>query len=205
MLSQLALASLESALKRVLKLDSTVQQRLLPLQGKVIAIACTTPALTLYLVPLDDGIQLAQQWHASADCTLRAPATLLLKLLSSTDKTSVLHHPAVSIEGNSALLIELANILQSLELDWEYELSRLFGPVATALFAGQLRNQRDWLKQSARSLHLNSADFLAEESRTLVGNNEAEMRFKQIDQLTLDLDRLDARISRLLKRNSTLL
>lgn len=203
MLTQFALASAETALNRMLKLDSTAHQRLMPLSGKVIAIACSAPALTVYLLPLDGTIQLAKQWHAPADCTLSAPATLLLKLLTSADKTSILHHPEVSIDGNSALLIELANILQDLELDWEYEVSRWLGPLPTALLSGHLRSHRDWLMQSVHSLHLNTADYLAEESRALVGQTEAEMRFKQIDQLVLDLDRLDARITLLLKRNST--
>lgn len=203
MLSQFALASAETAINRVLSLDSTAHARLLPLAGKVIEIACSKPAITIYLIPLDTGIQLAKQWCAPADCTLSAPAPLLFKLLSSTDKTSVLHHPDVTIDGSSALLMELADIMQSLELDWEYEVARWLGPVATALISGQLRSSRDWLMQSAHSLHLNTADYLAEESRTLVGNTEAQARFCEIDQLKLDLDRLDARITLLLKRNQT--
>lgn len=201
MLTQFALASAETVINRVLTLDSTAHARLLPLAGKVIAIACTMPAVTVYLIPLDTGIQLASQWHAPADCTLSAPAPLLLKLLSSADKTSILHHPEVSIDGSSALLMELADIMQSLELDWEYEVSRWLGPVPTALVSGHLRSSRNWLLQSAHSLHLNTADYLAEESRTLVGNTEAQARFSEIDWLKLDLDRLDARIALLLKRN----
>ena len=201
MFTQFALASAESAVNRVLKLDSTAQARLASLAGKVIAIACTMPAITVYLIPLENGIQLAKQWHAPADCTLTAPATLLLKLGTSSDKTRVLHHPDVAIDGNSALLMDLADILQNLELDWEYELSRWLGPVPTALLSGHLRSRRDWLAQSAHSLHLNAADYLAEESRALVGRSEADMRFTEIDHLKLDLDRLDARITLLLKRN----
>ncbi|MDY0250447.1 MAG: SCP2 sterol-binding domain-containing protein [Pseudomonas sp.] len=201
MFTQFAFASAESAVNRLLKLDSTAHARLAPLTGKVIAIACTAPAITVYLIPLEDGIQLAQQWHAPVDCRLTAPTTLLLKLLSSADKTSILHHPDVALDGNSALLMALAEILQSLELDWEYEVSRWLGPVPTALLSGHLRSRRDWLVQSAHSLHLDATDYLAEESRALVGRTEADMRFTEIDQLKLDLDRLDARIARLLKRN----
>lgn len=203
MLNQFALASAETAINQVLSLDSTAQARLRPLTGKVIAIACTMPAMTIYLIPLDTGIQLAHQWSAPADCTLSAPAPLLLKLLSSADKTRVLHHPEVSLDGNSALLMAFADIMQSLELDWEYAVSRWLGPLATALLSGQLRSSRHWLLQSAHSLRLNAADYLAEESRALVGNTEAQARFSEIDQIKLDLDRLDARIALLLKRNQT--
>lgn len=201
MLIQFALASAESALNRVLQLDSTAQARLAPLAGQVLAITCSMPAITLYLIPLETRLQLAQAWSAPADCTLKAPAQLLLKLVSSADKSAVLHHSEVSLEGNSGLLMELADILQNLELDWEYEVSRWLGPVPTALLSSQLRSQRAWLTQTAKSLHLNTADYLAEESRALVGHTEAAIRFNEIDQLKLDLDRLDARISRLLKRS----
>lgn len=201
MLSQFALASAESAINRVLQLDSTAQARLAPLAGRVIAIVCSMPAFTLYLIPLDSGLQLSKEWHAPADCTLTAPANLLLKLVTTADKSTVLHHPDVDLEGNSGLLMELADILQNLELDWEYEVARWFGPLATAVLSNHLRSGRHWLAQSAHSLHLNTTDYLAEESRALVGRTEAETRFSQIDQLKLDLDRLDARIALLLKRN----
>ncbi len=201
MLIQLAMASAETAVNRVLSLDSTAQARLAPLAGKVIAVACTMPAMTVYLIPLETGIQLAKEWHAPADCTLSAPANLLLKLVTSADKSTVLHHPDVDLDGNSAVLMELADILQGLELDWEYEVSCWLGPLPTALLSGHLRSRRDWIVQSAQSLHLNTVDYLAEESRVLVGRIEANMRFNEIDQLKLDLDRIDARIALLLKRN----
>lgn len=203
MLIQFAMASAESAVNRVLSLDSTAQARLAPLAGKVIAVVCTMPAMTVYVIPLETGIQLAKEWHAPADCTLSAPANLLLKLATSADKSAVLHHPDVNLDGNSAVLMELADILQGLELDWEYEVSRWLGPLPTALISGHLRSRRDWMVQSAQSLHLNTVDYLAEESRTLVGRIEADMRFNEIDQLKLDLDRIDARIALLLKRNQT--
>ena len=203
MFTQLALASAEAAVNRVLSLDSTAQARLAPLVGKVIAIACTMPAVTIYLIPLERGIQLANEWYAPADCTLSAPAHLLLKLLTTTDKNTVLHHPNVDLEGNSGLLMELSDILQSLELDWEYEVSRWLGPLPTALMSNHLRSRSDWLAQSVQSLHLSAVDYLTEESRALVGRTEADVRFSEIDQLKLDLDRLDARIARLLKRNQT--
>ncbi len=181
MLTQFALASAEATINRVLSLDSTVSARLAPLSGQVIAIVCTAPALTLHLIPLQSGLQ-------------------LLKLVSSADKSAVLHHPEVDLEGNSGLLMELAQILQDLELDWEYEVSRWLGPLPTALLSGRWRSSKDWLAQSAQSLHVNTADYLAEESRALVGHAEANTRFDEIDQLQLDLDRLDARVARLLKR-----
>ncbi|MEZ2876510.1 SCP2 domain-containing protein [Pseudomonas lundensis] len=197
------LASVESGVNRILRLDSTALARMRPLTGKVIAVECASPALHLFILPSDEGLLLAAQWAADADCTLRAPASSLLHLALSKDKTAVLHGPQVDLEGDSHVLMELAAILQDLELDWEFELSRWIGPVATALIAGHVRSRANWYQHGFASLNQNLAEYLSEEARTLVGEREAQARFAELDQLKLDLDRLEARVERLSRSLNT--
>ncbi len=177
------LASVELGLNRVLRLDSTALPRLAHLTGKVIAVDCRSPALQLFILPSDEGLMLASHWETGVDCTLRAPASSLVKLAVSKDKTAV--------------LLDLVGVLQDLELDWEYELSRWLGPVATQLVGGHLRSRARWYQQGFASLNQNLAEYLAEESRTLVGQREAEARFSELDRIKLDLERLEARFERL--------
>ncbi|MGF0333846.1 SCP2 domain-containing protein [Pseudomonas indoloxydans] len=197
------LAGVEAGLNRVLRLDGTALPRLQTLSGKVIAVHCQNPALEIFILPSGDGLQLASQWHAPTDCTLTAPASSLARLALSREKTAILHRPEVSLDGDSAVLLQLAGILQDLELDWEYELSRWLGPVATTLLAGHLRSRANLASHGAASLKQNLADYLAEESRTLVGQREADARFAELDQLKLALDRLEARIERLTSANKS--
>jgi ubiquinone biosynthesis protein UbiJ len=197
MLRAALLAGAEAALNRVLRLDATALPRLARLQGRIIEIDCTTPAWRLFVLADAEGLRLASDWGSEPDCRLRAPASALLRLATSRDKTAVLHGPDVAIDGDSGLLMSLAEVLQDLDLDWEYEVARALGPVASGLLGSTLRSQTAWARQSADSLRLDLADYLAEESRTLVGNAEAEARFDELDLLKLRLDRLEARIERL--------
>ncbi|MFJ7882105.1 SCP2 domain-containing protein [Pseudomonas sp. NPDC096917] len=197
------LASVENGVNRVLRLDGTAMARLRPLTGKVIAVQGTSPTLQLFILPSDEGLLLAPQWAAEADCTLRAPAASLLRLALSKDKSAILHSPEVELEGDSAALMELAAVLQDLELDWEYELSRWLGPVATAMIGGHLRSRANWYQQGFASINQNLAEYLSEEARTLVGEREAQARFDELDQLKLDLDRLEARFERLSRSLNT--
>ncbi|MBD9413043.1 SCP2 sterol-binding domain-containing protein [Pseudomonas sp. PDM16] len=190
------LAGVELGLNRVLQMDSTALPRLARLEDKVIEVDCLSPALKLFVLPSDEGLQLASQW-SEADCTLSAPASSLLRLALAKDKTAILHRPEVTLNGDSAVLLELAGILQDLELDWEYEISRWLGPVGSQLLAGHLRSRVSWAGDSLDSLRQTLADYLAEESRSLVGEREAQARFDELDDLKLALDRLDARIDRL--------
>lgn len=198
MLSTALLAGVEHGLNRVLALDSTALPRLARLSGRVIAVDCTAPALQLFILPSGEGLQLAGQWTGAADCRLRAPAASLLRLATGKDKTAVLHSPQVELDGDSAALLELAGILQDLELDWEYELSRWLGPLASQLLGSHIRSRANWTGKTLDSLRLNLADYLNEESRSLVGQREADARFAELDRLKLDLDRLDARIERII-------
>ena len=77
------------------------------------------------------------------------------------------------------------------------EASRWLGPVATSLVGGHLRSRARWYQQGFASLNQNLGEYLAEESRTLVGQREAEARFSELDQIKLDLERLEARFERL--------
>ncbi len=197
MLRQALLASAEQGLNRVLRLDPTALPRLARLAGRIIEIDCSAPAMQLFVLVEEDGLRLASSWTADADCRLRAPASSLVRLLVSRQKTAVLHEPQVSIDGDSGVLMSLAEVLQDLELDWEYEASRWLGPVGAQLLGTGVRTPTRWLRESGDSLRQDLADYLTEESRALVGQQEAEARFSEIDDLKLALDRLEARIERL--------
>lgn len=197
MLMQALLAAVEQGLHHALKLDSTALAQLARMQGKVIAIDSLAPSLSLYLLPGSDGLRLASSWNAPADCTLKAPAPRLLQLALAADKTGVLHAADVDLSGDSGVILELADILQNLELDWEYQLSRWLGPVGSQLLGSNLRTTAQWTGSSLQRLRYTLADYLSEESHALVGRREAEARFNELDQLKLSLDRLEARIERL--------
>jgi ubiquinone biosynthesis protein UbiJ len=197
MLRAALLAGAERGINRVLRLDPTALPRLARLGGRIIEIDCTAPAWRLFLLADDEGLRLASSWGAEADCRLRAPATSLLRLAASRDKTAVLHGPDVEIDGDSGLLMGLAEILQDLELDWEYEVSRWLGPVGTQLLGSSLRNPLHWMRENADTLRQDLADYLSEEARALVGQAEAQACFDELDDMKLTLDRLEARIERL--------
>lgn len=198
MLRAALLAGAEQGINRVLRLDPTAMPRLARLSGRVIEIDCTAPAWRFFVLADAEGLRLASEWGSEPDCRLRAPASSLMRLATSRNKTAVLHGPDVEIEGDSAALMGLAEVLQDLELDWEYEVSHWLGPVGAHLLGSTTRGNAAWIRQSAGSLRRDLADYLTEESRALVGASEAEARFAELDRLKLDLDRLDARVERLI-------
>ena len=204
MLTQALFASVESGINHLLQLDPVSLQQLAALSGQVLEVQITTPiAFSFLVIPHAHGIQLAQQWAGDADCTLSAPLALLLQLACAKDKTPILHHPEVSLSGNTGLLMQLAEIMQQMDLDWEYRLQQWIGPIASSLISSSLKQQLRWLQDTQQSLEQSAADYAAEEARFLVGQAEAGVRFDEIDQLTQDLDRLTARFAQLTAKDTS--
>lgn len=194
MLSQALLAGVERSLAAALRRDPLTARRLGELQGSRLLLQVSDSNLNLLLLPDAEGIQLLAGEH-EADCTLRAPAGILLKLLLSREPQALLKHPELQLQGDSQLLIRLQQIFADLRLDGEAELQRWIGPVAAHALATPLRDAWQWSRSSADSLRQTLAEYLTEESRQLVGNNEAEVFARHLHQLQLDLDRLEARLA----------
>lgn len=191
---QSALALTEACLNRALRLDATGLTRLAALAGKVIEVQGRQPALRLYVLPGSSGLALRSRPQGDVSCRLSGPSEALAGLIMARDKKVRLQDPSFTIEGEGDLLPALFDILDALQPDWGYALSRRFGPVAGGLLAEALRRQGEWRNSSRQSLQQDVADYLSEESRALVGRAEGAVRFAEIDELAKRLERLQERL-----------
>ncbi len=196
MLEQLVLANIENGLNSLLQTDRASIGRLRALAGQTIKLSLSQPAhWHVFLVLHEQGISLARHWEAGADCSLYADAGTLVALALAQDKQSLLHRPQVRIDGNSSLLLEFSALLQAMQLDWEYLLQQWLGPVVSSLLAGHLKQRAGWLRSGSAHLLDNFSDYLAEETRLLVGQREADARLAGVQEMQLQLDRLQARVA----------
>lgn len=193
----LLIGALETALNGYLTLDDHLEQLLVPLTGKVIAIHVTPFDETLYLCPTHDSIQMLESYQGDVDATLSGSLSALgLMGLSATPMRS-LFKGEVKIGGDTEIARKLQRLFEKLDINLEGKLARYTGETFAQRLTGLLRGGRDWSKRSLTSFRLNLEEFLQEETRDLPAKPEAELLFKQIDDCRSDTDRLNARIERL--------
>lgn len=195
MLSGALLRAAERSIAAALARDTVTARRISALAGKRILISSRQPDWQLWLMPAHGTINLTTTSDAPADVELHAPASLLARLLVSSDRKAVLQDPDVELLGDSQVLIALQNALADLQLDGEAELARWLGPVAGHAIGSALRRSHQWGRDSRASLRQTLAEYLTEESRQLVGQAEARARAEQLHDLRLQLDRLEARVA----------
>ena len=197
--SRLLLAGVERSLALAIRQDPLTAQRLATLQGRVILIRSREPSLSIYLLPGSDGIRLADSYEGEVDCSLSAPARLLAQLALSDERQQLLQAPALELSGDTQVLVQLQNIFADLQIDGDAALAHWLGPVAAHTLGSLARSGRGWLSDSRRSIQQSVAEYLTEEGQQLVGHAEADTAAAQIHELRLQLDRLDARVQRLLQ------
>ncbi len=194
----LLIEALEVALNGYLGLDENLEQLLTPMAGKVIAVQIMPYQQVLYVCPAHDRIQLMENHIGEVDARLSGTLPALgLMGLSATPMRS-LFKGEVRIEGDTLLAQKLQRLFEKLDIDPEAKLARYSGDHLAKKISALFRGGRDWTQHALTSFRLNLEEFLQEETRDLPAKAEAEGVFQQIDTCRADVDRLDARIERLL-------
>lgn len=202
-LKPLLIAGLEAGMNRYLTLDEHIADYLAPMAGKVIELHIDSLDTSLYLCPGTNGIQILESYPEPADARLSGSLSALgLMGLSHTPMHS-LFKGEVKIDGDTQLARRLQRLFDKLDINLEAKLARYTG----AEFAGRLsklfRSSRDWTRHGLDTFRLNLAEFLQEETRELPAKPEAELLFRDIDDLRNAAERLEARLQRLAAATET--
>ncbi len=195
-----ALAGLEAALNRALGLAPGAAGDLAALAGCSFAIECHTPPFQAYLFPAADGIRLAGVHEGPVTTRVSGGAADFAELAAAEDPAATLINGQLLIEGDSAPLIELQQILSRLEIDWEAPLVDNLGDVAGHQLAQGLRGLFSWGREARESLRRQLEEFVHEEARLSPPPLELEDFCRDVQSLGLEVERLESRAERLRRR-----
>jgi ubiquinone biosynthesis protein UbiJ len=124
---------------------------------------------------------------------IRITHAALLKVLAGEEDA----WRKAEVEGDTELAAVIARLAANLRWDVEEDLSKVFGDIAARRMAGTARVAAAWPRQAAIELATNVAEYLTEETHTLVTPLQAEGFVSDVDQLRDAVERLDKRIERL--------
>tara|TARA_R110000772_G_scaffold131045_2_gene239296 strand:- start:6882 stop:7508 length:627 start_codon:yes stop_codon:yes gene_type:complete len=192
-----ALASAESVVNKALELDPLSKKKLLKLSGKNIAITCTSPSLSLMITITEQGFALSPVQTLESDAEVSGTAATLLQLLMAKDKTKTIRTNAVQIKGDASSIQDLQVLLNELNIDWDYQLSKFIGDIPTQSLSNGLKYLKEFLHNSSESLKTDIDEYIHEEINLFPSADELELFYQRIDTLRLRLDRSQARISKL--------
>tara|TARA_R110001583_G_scaffold193357_1_gene361762 strand:+ start:385 stop:1032 length:648 start_codon:yes stop_codon:yes gene_type:complete len=197
-------ASIESSINALLKHDPALLQALVKFEGKRIRIQ-SDDWLILVVTIHSHGFHLSLCDDDECNATIFGSISELMAVALTSDKADALMNGDVDISGSSALVLDLAKIVQQLDIDWEALISPMTGSLVAHQIGKGFRSFIQWGKDSSQILATNSKEYLEDEVQLLVPKPMAEDFGQQVSDLRLATDRAEARLAAIkqliIKRN----
>ena len=192
-------ASIEGSLNAVFKHDPTLLPALAKFESRRIRIQ-SDDWLILVVTISSLGIQLSLRDDNECDTTIFGSLGELLTIALASDKADALMNGDVDISGSSALVLDLAKIMQQMDIDWEAMISPITGGLVAHQIGKGFRSLFEWSKDSAQTLTTSSKEYLEDEVQLLVPKPLAEYFSNQVSDLRLATDRAEARLQKVKQR-----
>lgn len=197
-----AFAALEGAVNTALRLDPASRQKLAALSGRVFHLECSKPDLDIFLIPQQDGVQLAAQWEGEITAGLSGSGDDFAQLLHSSDPGATLINGNMTVIGDSKALLQLRDIAAQLDLDWEAPLTNIFGDIVGHQMARSLRFGHRLFTDATKSLRRQVRDYLQDD--LLVNGDTLFVQRSQFEQFSTAISGVNARSEQLLARAARL-
>jgi ubiquinone biosynthesis protein UbiJ len=188
------LRPLMGIVNRQIRAKTPARELVRKLDGQVVAIRVRDTALAMVFQVGPDEIELLGD---ADDPDVVITASLLTLAGMATRSGGNIGDGSFDMSGN----IETAQGFQQLmaygKPDLEEELSGLVGDVAARGLSDVARNVSRWSRDAHATVEQNITEYLQEESRALPSRYEVERFRNRVNVLRDDVDRLDARLTRL--------
>ena len=193
------LAPLESLLNRNLAASAAARALCQRLDAKVLALHVEGVPLSVYFKSHGESMSLHTEHQGTPDATLSGSPLSLLRLAGPAPEAA-LRGGSVHIEGDAEVAQTFSELLKAAQPDLEEELSRVVGDVAARQIGNAARSALGFARRAKDTFMQNIAEYLQEEGRDVPNRTEAEEFLQGVDKVRDDVERLEARLSLLEKR-----
>ena len=191
---------MENAINGLLALDENSRQNAAPLSGKTLKIELSDLNLSFFLSISGRQDILIMSYGENPDVVIRASSINLAKMSTLEDANRMVLNQDVNISGDVATVSKVQEFFASVHIDWEEHLSRLTGDLIAHKISSGLRAGASWLRNSVKSLSSDISEYARYEAEWMPDSHESDGFIKQVNQLRNDVDRLEAKMKRLVHK-----
>ena len=194
------LAVVEQVLNRYIALDPEGATGFDALAGRLIGIELKGFGTRVTVIPGVRGLQLFGDYDAEPDCLIRGTPLGLARLGMAERKERPLVSGEVEILGDNALAQSFSAALAGLDVDWEEQLAQVIGDPFAHQVGNRVRAAERWGQRTSATMTANLTEYLQEERRLVPTRYEVDAFLSQVDTLRDDVERIAARVERLVGR-----
>jgi len=193
---EIALRPVAGILNRNIRATTPARELCARLAGKVVAVRVRDTSLSTWFVVGDEALELSTEYDAEPDVVITGSMLSLARLAGSAD-LDAMRDGSIELTGDAHVADDFQRLLAFAKPDIEEELSGVVGDVAANRLGELARGVGNWGREARTTMGANIREYLQEESRDLPSRYEVDRFADNVGQLRDDVDRLEARISRL--------
>lgn len=170
------------------------------LDGTTIAVRARNTALAMYYRIDDEVISLGSDPAVEPDVVISGSLLTLARMLlpgGAEFSETALRDGSLDLTGDAEIADNFQRLINYAKPDIEEELSAFVGDAASHQLGELARGIGRWSEGVRATVHENIREYLQEESGSLPSRYEVERFTRKVDALRDDVERLEARLSRL--------
>ena len=198
MIKECSLMVLQKAIQHALSLDESMPAKLQALDGKTLEIIISPLQVNFFISFVRGNLTLLPSFQGQPDTVIRSSPLGLIRLsLLPASKVRSLFNDKIKLSGDVELGQKVKELFDGIDIDWEGHLARFTGDVVAYQVGSFVRQGLSFKRQIKDSLRTNITEYLQEESRLFPPREEVADFFKDIDALSLQVERIAARVDSL--------
>jgi ubiquinone biosynthesis protein UbiJ len=204
MIKQYSLTTLQKALNLALALDESMPTKIQALDGKLLEVIISPLNVNFFIRFAEGQLLLLAQSDVCADTVIHSSPLGLIRLsILPASKMRSLFNDDIRISGDVEIGQHVKTLFDEMDIDWEGHLARFTGDVVAYQLGSFVRQGFAFKRQMSESMRHNLTEYLQEESRVFPPREEIDDFFKDIDELSLGVERLAAHVNQILKSASS--
>lgn len=197
-LPSLLLATLETAINRLLTLDPASQTRSEHLAGKRVKIQLREWPTPVWLLFSPGRVDCLGEYEGEPDASLSLSLAAWPLLKDPGQLTRYIREEKLDISGDPGLINAVAVLFGQLDIDWEEQLSHYTGDVLAHGLCRGLRQLHQGANRQLALLRQDLAEYVTEEARLAPGPLEVAAFCDDVDALRRRFEQTQLRVERLL-------
>ncbi|MCA0402455.1 MAG: SCP2 sterol-binding domain-containing protein [Proteobacteria bacterium] len=199
MIKKYSLLALEKAINHALSLDTHTLSKIEKLDGKKLEVIVAPLGINFYICFEGNILKLKDNIDGKVDTSIYSSPLGLIRLsFLPASKARSLFNDKIRLSGDVELGNEVKRLFDELDIDWEGHLAQFTGDVVAHQLGSFARKTLAFKNHFSHSLRNNLTDYLQEELTLFPPREEINDFFDDIDELSLRVERLQAKMNQLM-------
>jgi len=193
-----ALRPIAGLLNRNISESTPARELCLKLSGTVVAVRVRNTALAAYFVVNDEVLDVVTSLSDEPDVIITGSIITLAKMAGQSGEAAI-RDGSLDLTGDAETAQEFQQLLAFAKPDVEEELAGIVGDITAHRLGEIARGVGRWGRDARSTMGANIREYLQEESRDAPSRYEVDTFTSNVSTLRDDVDRVEARLNRLLK------